>query len=75
MSIVQDLIRRSHAQPAELTIDDAQVEPLVRELIAVTQHPDAPSHSELADQIRAGEMKFMALPLRVLTPASRTAST
>lgn len=66
VSIVEDLVRLSREQPTALTIKDAQVGPLVRELVAITQHPDAPSHSELADQIRAGEMKFMGLPLRVI---------
>jgi hypothetical protein len=66
MSLINDLIRRARAEPppAELTINDNQVGTLAE--YARSCMMKCPPRDELEAMIRAGKMRFMAIPLRVL---------
>lgn len=68
-SLVQALIKQAHVEPrpTEVTIPDGEVVPLAEYLISVRRHPlEGPSPTELAATIRAGDMLWMGLPLRVI---------
>lgn len=63
MSLVNDLIRRAREKPAELVINDNQVGTLADHcrscLIDYSLNPD------LEGKIRAGQLAFMGVPVRV----------
>lgn len=71
-NIQNDLIRRARLEPAELTIRDNQVNALIDHLQGC-QSPYVPlaPRDEIAAQIRAGKLKFMDIPVRVLGQESR----
>lgn len=77
MSVVNDLIcrARQHPKPAELTINDSQVGTIVEDFIARRYDPKkGPSRAELAALIRSGNLRFMAIPLRVLGASAPSAA-
>lgn len=69
-SLQNDLIRRARLDPADLTIRDNQVNSLVA---FMRGDPALNSYSveRLTEIVRAGELKFMGIPVRVIGQPSR----
>lgn len=68
MTIVNDLIRRASQRPTpvELTINDNQVDGIAVHARAQMNFPKPITAAEIAISIRAGKMRFMEIPVRVL---------
>lgn len=63
MSLVNDLIRRAREQPGELLINDNQVGTLADHCRSCMMDPW--SNPDLEEKIRAGQLAFMGIPVRV----------
>jgi hypothetical protein len=64
MSLVNDLIRRAKARPMELTINNNHVGTLAAHARACSWF--STGEKTLEELIRAGKMRFMGIPVRVL---------
>lgn len=64
MSLVNDLIRRAREEPDELTINDNQVGTLAAH--AGSSLPGPANLLHIEQGIRAGNLTFMGIPLRVV---------
>lgn len=69
MSLINDLIRRARERPTELTIRPKQVSALAELCHSLSNHavlPPPRPRSAIEEDIRAGRMRWMDIPVRVL---------
>lgn len=67
MTVINNLIRLSRQRPAELTITDRQVRGVAEYFRALSYLPLEPEKvEEISADIRAGRVKLLDIPLRVL---------
>lgn len=63
--LINDLIRRAREQPTELTITDSQVSSVAEHARMLVFKP-ADQKADFETMIRAGKMKLIGIPVRVL---------
>lgn len=74
MSLVNNLIRLARANPAELVINDSQVGTLAAH-VRSTMRVQSLDNQQIEAIIRAGELKLMDVPVRVVGAGCLAAAT